>query len=299
MRYPLLQPRWLGLHALVVLAVVTCFAFGYWQFMRAQEPSRDVITSPVENPDSASELSTVLAPGEYMPHDRANTAVTAAGEYDTGAEMLVPARSPQGGEGYNVIAPLVTEDGSAVIVHLGWVDGDADSPQDLAPLPEGEVTVTGWLLPPQKEDEGVIPISMPEGQVERIAPSLLMNVWEYRLYEGYVLLASQEPSGAPAERQGVRPQEVSPPDPPREIEWNWRSVSYAAQWVVFGAAAFVFWIVLMRRELAGQVHGSSGAADPDGGAGGDGSGGTPEDPGGGESAGSAGSQPSATGTSSP
>ncbi len=258
-RYPLLQPRWIGLHALALLATICCFIFGYWQFERAQEPSRGEITNPVENPDSASELHAVLEPGEYMHEDRGNTAVTATGEYDTDAEVLVPAISPDGEEqGYNVVSPLVTDEGTAVAVHRGWVaDTTADAPQDLSPLPEGEVTVTGWLQPPQKTEEGFVPMDLPEGQVERLAPSVLMNSWPYQLYEGYIIRASQDPA-TDENQAGATPQQVPPPDPPEEVEWNWRSVSYAAQWVVFGIAVLVFWGVLMRRELveSSPDHGS-------------------------------------------
>lgn len=259
----MLQPRWLGFHALAVLAASCCFIFGYWQFERAQEPSRGEIANPVDDPDSATELRSVLEPGAYMPESKANTAVTAAGEYDTGAELLVPALSPAGDEeGYNVVAPLVTDEGTAVAVHRGWVDGDAaDTPEELAPLPEGEVTVTGWVQPPQKSEEGFIPMDLPEGQAGRIAPSLLLDDWPYQLYEGYILLAGQDPPDD-GDEAGVQPQPVPPPDPPEEIEWNWRSLSYAAQWVVFGGAVLVFWIVLMRRELEGNHpdRGSGGAA---------------------------------------
>ncbi|RNL84450.1 SURF1 family protein [Halostreptopolyspora alba] len=257
--------RWLGFHVLAVLAAICCFVFGYWQFERAQDPSRGEIVNPVEDPDAANQLRTVLDPGAYMPESEANTAVTTRGEYDTGAELLVPAISPAGEEGYNVVAPLVTEEGTAVAVHRGWVDGDtADTPDELAPLPEGEVTVTGWLQPPQKSEEGFVPMDLPEGQAERIAPSLLLDDWPYQLYEGYILLAGQDPANG-GDQTGVRPQQVPPPEPPEEIEWNWRSLSYAAQWVVFGIAVLVFWIVLMRRETRGDhTDRGSGGAPPDG-----------------------------------
>ncbi|MBB4934300.1 cytochrome oxidase assembly protein ShyY1 [Lipingzhangella halophila] len=302
MRSPLLQPRWLGIHVLAVLGAVCCFLLGYWQFERAQEPSRGVITNPVEDPSAATDLHAVLEPGEYMPENQANTAVTATGEYDAGSELLVPARSPDGAEqeGYNVVAPLVTEEGTAVAVHRGWVDGEAaDTPDDLAPLPEGEVTVTGWVQPPQKKnDEGAVPMDMPEGQVARLAPSLLMNAWPYQLYEGYILLAGQEPApeDGDAGGAGAQPQQVPPPDPPEEVEWNWRSLSYAAQWEVFGIAVLVFWIVLMRREREGTRPGNGsggGTAGPDDGS--DGPDGTPD--GERENPASERPQPSPTGTS--
>ena len=52
------------------------------------------------------------------------------------------------------------------------------------------------------------------------------------------------PAGA-----GSALEEFPPPDPPQGIVWNFRNLSYAAQWWVFGLAAIVFWVSLMRREL--------------------------------------------------
>lgn len=240
MRSPLLTPRWLGLHLLVLLVVLGCFAGGYWQFLRAQEPDRDAVTNPAADLAGAVALAELAEPGEYMSPDEANRAVTATGSYDADAQLLVP-RAEDGVVGFDVVVPLVTAKGTAVAVNRGWTGEAGGVP---AP-PGGEVTVTGWILPPQKNEQGFVPVEVPAGQVERIAPALLVNEWPYRLYEGYVTLPEQDPATA-----GLRP--VPPPEPPAETVWNWRSLSYSAQWVVFGLAAGGFWISLMRREVRGD-----------------------------------------------
>nr|WP_221308846.1 SURF1 family protein [Nocardiopsis mwathae] len=244
-----MQPRWIGIHLAAVLVAVSCVGLGYWQYLRAQEPSREVITNPLQDLQEAADLSSVLRPGDYMPDDDANRAVTATGAYDADERRLAPALSPDGEEGYYVLYPLVTEEGAAVAVNRGWVRAqDIDAVDELPPPPEGEVTVTGWLRPPQSAADGYIPVTVPEGQIDRIAPSVLVNEWHYRLYEGYLTMAEQDPADPPAEAGSPRTQVIPPPDPPEKIIWNWRSLSYAAQWVIFGIAAIVFWISLMRRE---------------------------------------------------
>ncbi|SKA34263.1 Cytochrome oxidase assembly protein ShyY1 [Marinactinospora thermotolerans DSM 45154] len=237
-----------------MLAVVGCALLGYWQFERSQEPSREAITNPVEDLANASALGDMLAPGEYMPQTLANEAVTATGEYDPGSQLLSPALSPEGEEGYNVIVPLVTDEGVAVIVNRGWIP-EATTAEDLDTLPSGEVTVDGWLMMPQDQaSEGYSAMSVPEGQIERISPALLVNEWPYQLYGGYVALSEHSPGGA-----GSTPglSEMPPPPPETKITWNFRNLSYAAQWLVFAVAAIAFWVSLMRRELAD--HRSEGA----------------------------------------
>lgn len=263
MRFPLLRPHWLGIHLVALVAVLVCFLLGYWQYERAQRPDRETITNPVEDLASAERIDTLLEPGQYMPQAIANEAVTATGTYDTERQLLAPALSPEGEEGYYVVVPLVVEDGVAVVVNRGWIP--ADAVDAVPPAPQGEVTVRGWLQMPQNEAyRGYSPI-VPEGQVARISSALLVNEWPYRLYEGYVTLGEQTPP-TPAGAD-VALEEIPPPDPPQETVWNFRNLSYAAQWWVFGAAAVVFWVSLVRREREEQragreSGGSDGAAAP-------------------------------------
>lgn len=220
-----------------MLVVVVCVAGTSWQFVRAFEPDREVITNPAEDLAGAVPISRLLEPGEYMhPDSFANSAVEATGRYDADAQLLVP-RVADGVSGYDVIVPLVTDDGAAVTVNRGW----AEEGQDVPPAPSGEVTVTGWLLPPA-DSGGVVPVETSEGQVERIATSVLVNEWDHPLYEGYVALPEGDPATA-----SLTP--APPPEPPTEIKVNWRSLSYTVQWAMFGLSAVVFWILLMRRDL--------------------------------------------------
>ncbi|WP_133739841.1 SURF1 family protein [Actinorugispora endophytica] len=265
MRFPLLHPRWLGTHLMAVLAALGCLGLGYWQYERAQEPDRSAITNPVEDLARATDIGALLEPGAYMPLDLANEAVRTSGVYDAENQLLSPALSPEGEEGYYVIVPLVTDDGAAVTVNRGWIPLDAAGADGaVPPVPDGEATVSGWLMPPQGEATRGYTAIVSEGQIARISSALLVNEWPYPLYEGYVTLAEQ----TPAETAGAASQlrEIPPPDPPQEITWNIKNLSYAAQWVVFGIAVVVFWISLMRRELderrAAREGGAGGTASP-------------------------------------
>ncbi|MDE3723012.1 SURF1 family protein [Nocardiopsis sp. N85] len=238
MRSPLFSPRWIGIHLVALLVAAVCVAGTAWQFARAFEPDREVITNPAEDLADAVPLEGLLEPGEYLhPDSFANTAVTVSGRYAPEDLLLVP-RQQDGVRGHDVILPLVTAEGAAVTIGRGWVPEGAEIPE----VTTDEVTVTGWLLPPVK-DGGFTPIATEEGTIERIATSLLVNEWDHPLYEGYVVL----PEGDPA-AEGLTP--VPPPEPPTGLTVNWRSLSYTVQWAMFGVSGMVFWILTMRRELA-------------------------------------------------
>ncbi|RKS06329.1 cytochrome oxidase assembly protein ShyY1 [Nocardiopsis sp. Huas11] len=241
MRSALLSPRWIGLHVLAVLALVVCVAGTYWQSVRAFEPDRDVVTNPVADLSGAEELDAVLVPGEYAhPDSYANTAVTTTGTFDTGGQLLVP-RARDGVEGFDVVLPLVTGDGVALAVNRGWTE----DPDDVPDAPAGEVTVAGWLVPPTTAADGIVPVDVPEGQVERIAPSVLVNEWDYRLYEGHLTLPESDPA-----TDALVP--APPPEPPTGITINWRSLSYTFQWALFGLSAVAYWAISVRRELLAE-----------------------------------------------
>lgn len=253
MSSPLLSPRWLGIHLLAVLVAVVCVAGTYWQAVRSFEPDRETITNPVEDLADAVTIDELGEPGEFLhPNLTANTAIEASGRFDADSQLLVPQRLDQT-QGYAVVLPLVTDEGVAMPVNRGWTE----DPENIPAPPEGDVTVTGWLQPPQDAPDGFFPVGAPdEGTAERIAPSVLIGEWDQQLYAAYITLPERE-----AAVDGLTP--VPPPEPPTEVTINWRSLSYAVQWAMFGVSGVVFWIILMRRELKDAAARETGGTTED------------------------------------
>jgi surfeit locus 1 family protein len=71
--------------------------------------------------------------------------VTVTGSYDPDGEVRLVPRVHGGQPGAHLLTPLIRADGDPVLIDRGWVPrGQA------APAPEGTVTVTGVIKPPER-----------------------------------------------------------------------------------------------------------------------------------------------------
>lgn len=246
-----LRPAPLALLALA-LGLATGFAFlGQWQLDRSQA----VAASPaLERP---LPLGDVLAPAQTFRGAGDGQVVTATGRFGAAlvgdpaagaaGQVLVAGRDQDGRDGSWVLAPFRVDGAAAgaegsrpavLPVVLGWVSPRvaAQGAAALPAPPAGEVEVTGRLLvgePPENLGSG------PDGTVVRaVAPADLVNVWDARLYTGFVI--ADDPVAAP-------PLAAVPSAPPL-IGTDWRSFSYALQWWLFaGFAVFFWWRVVRER----------------------------------------------------
>ena len=223
----LLTPRWLALHVVALVVAAALVALGWWQLgvyqeSQARQQIRDLPAVP---------LSTVAEPGRPL-GGALDRAVTAAGVYRD--ELVVPARVRDGVLGAYAVATLETPDG-VLIVLRGWGHDAAD----IAPPPQGEVTVSGHLVAPEVPEQATGTRPTPAGQVGYLAQdpvAAAAGVPGDRFYGGYLLLSDEkpEPSASP-ERL-----ELSTVAPIRDVS-PWQNLSYWAQWWVFAGAVLVFW----------------------------------------------------------
>ncbi len=237
----LLQPRWLALVVGALLAVAAFVALGAWQWDRAR--TRDAGPPPTAPPlSTARPLADVVGPDNQVTPDNRGDAVTVTGRYDVAHQLLSPGHDLQGRSGFYVVTPLVTAPGQAATVVRGWVPGQ-DQPTTTVPAPPtGQVTVRGYLAPSETPLPAGLTQVLPAGQVQRVTTADLVNRWPYRLYDGSVLLADQEPPTTPA--LAVMP----PPLPPAVTHWSVQSLSYALQWWLFAVATSWMVVGAVRKE---------------------------------------------------
>jgi cytochrome oxidase assembly protein ShyY1 len=241
----LLTPQWLALHV-VVLLVIPAFVFlGRWQFGRFEERSANSerVTANIEAPPVP--LERLAAPGQQVRESDRFRRVTISGTYDPSHALVVRRRPQEGRAGYYVLTPLVTGNGTAVIVNRGWVKAGAtaDTPPDVPPPPTGQVTVTGRLrLSETEESSGIRELpGLPAGQVLLINAGKIGKGLPYQLVGGYVELTGQQPATTPA------PEPVPAPDVGSGGGLN---LAYGVQWWLFIGIAVGGWILLIRREVA-------------------------------------------------
>ncbi|MCI2237651.1 SURF1 family protein [Paenibacillus sp. TRM 82003] len=256
------EPGWRRGLALAVVVAVACLLLGQWQWHRRQ--ARLAANAPlVENYDDAPvALDSVLpAGGTPLAARDAWTPVRVTGTYDASASVL--ARNRQHGQsvGYDVLVPLVLDDGTALLVDRGWVPAGSSSraPDTVPAPPGGEVTVTAHVRPWEPARDSTVP----EGQVASIAAGPVARAADAAgappLRDAYAVLAEEEPAPAQAPAAPERPEVDEGPH-----------LAYTVQWYGFALTALVVWVIAGRRELQARsapvdVPAPVGGGVPDGG----------------------------------
>ena len=127
----LLERRWLGFHLLTLVLCTGCVIAGLWQLDRREQ--RRALNAVIEtNADREPVTVGDLLSPDSTPADAAAAVqhtwrrITASGTYDPARQLLVRNRTYAGRSvGYEVLTPLVTADGTALIVNRGWVGAAA------------------------------------------------------------------------------------------------------------------------------------------------------------------------------
>jgi cytochrome oxidase assembly protein ShyY1 len=241
------KPRWLAATLATLLAIGAFCWLGSWQWHRAK--TRD--TPHVVDLTHAPPIPVGQAVGTSLAVNLSAQprAVTAAGHYDGAHQLLVPGRTLAGRDGTYVLTPLLGVAGlgsTAVVVLRGWVAG---RPTAAPAAPTGDVTVSGWLAPSEDPDGPAaaadLPLVLPAGQVATVSAARILSQVPYRVVDGYVGLASQNPLSS---LEAV----PAPPPPKPGIHWSVQSLSYAFEWWFFALAAVWMWVTAARREARGE-----------------------------------------------
>lgn len=237
MKSPLLSPRWIAAH-LIVLAVMVLFVnLGLWQLQRADERQQEnqlgtarLAAQPFEVSTAVQAAGQDLESLEYRP-------VTATGAFDPDHEVLVRSQVYEGQAGFHVVTPLVLDDGGAVMVNRGWVPLTLDTvPVAAAPPPDGTVEIEGLVRLGQvrgavgpQDPAGATTVSRIDiGHLDEIVPQDLLPVW---------LQMVEPPSEIP-----VTLELPTFDDPGPHVE-------YALQWFAFALIVAVGYGFLLRRVL--------------------------------------------------
>lgn len=253
------KPRWLALLTLALVLASLMAWLGNWQLTRAREQSQARAIEAAEN-RPAVELTSLLRARQTFTNAAADRPVTASGTWDGARQVLVAERYLDDRRGWWVLTPLVLPDASAVAVVRGWVPSADDPAADPARLPAGPVAVAGVLRPsePPIERRPGETSGLPDGQIDGVDLTQLVQRWPAKLITGYVVLTAQQPApGAP----GLVPV---PPTAPSNRSVAWQNLSYAVQWFVFAGFMVFLWWRLVRDDHRTALPGADVAGDRSG-----------------------------------
>lgn len=229
----LLTRRWLLFFLAVVLMAWGATWLGQWQFRRLQEKRHDnhvIAANLAAAPMPVTALMRAgRPPGPAIEWRR----VTAHGRWDDRHSIVVKYQtSAAGAPGVDIATPLVTGDGTAVLVDRGWMstaNNGAIRPK-LPPVNGGEVTVTGWVRQNATGDAALVD----QLSTRALSSATVSKVVPYKLYAGVVDLAEQSPPPVHALGRIELPDDTS--DGPHFF--------YGLQWWFFGVLAVIGFLYL-------------------------------------------------------
>jgi cytochrome oxidase assembly protein ShyY1 len=225
----LLSRRWLGFAALVVVVAGVCIRLGIWQFDRLDQRKAENEQIEGNLAVAPASVDSVVSGDSVDPGDEWRR-VTVSGRYDADHQVLLADQTRDLGPGVDVLTPLQTPTGTAVLVDRGWLA--TDSPSDLPDPPDppaGDVSVTGWLRVDSDADDWAV--TPDDGSVRAVASDRIETSLPYSLLPGWIALIDQQP---PADSGLDKPEEPDLGQGPHFF--------YGVQWWFFAALAVVGYI---------------------------------------------------------
>ena len=217
-----LAPRALVLLVVALALIVAMIWLGWWQLgSYDDQQERDARNQMMRSPVALDEA---LGADSGFPSASVGRPVEATGTYVVGEQLYV---RREDGQPFDVVTPLVTDAGSAILVVRG------SSREASAQAPSGTIDVRGVLQPSETAGAPLDENRLTDGI--RIA-SLVPDVTE-DLYAGYLILTRSAPADP-----------LSPVAPPLTDPSPWagiRNLLYAIQWWLFaGFVVFMWWRVV-------------------------------------------------------
>lgn len=224
---------------MVVLALAyLAWWLGEWQFNRLED--RRSSNTVVERNEKAAPVPVedVLAVGEPVQAADEYRRITATGTYAADKTVIIRYRTRDSAPGVDVVVPLMTTDGTALLVDRGWLmtenagRTDVDEP---AP-PSGEVTITGWV----RADGSGASTKVSNQSARAISSEAIGSALDLTVYGGFVDLDTEDPEPEQPLEKAELPDLGEGPH-----------FFYGLQWWFFGLLAVVGFVYLAFDEWRG------------------------------------------------
>jgi len=233
----LLSRRWALFALFVVLAAWGAWALGQWQFHRLQERRHDNRVTAANLQQLPVPVDELLRAGQNPPASQEWRRVTVHGVYDDAHTVVLKYQtSDDGAAGVDVVTPLRTSDGTAMLVDRGWMgtENSGNVRPKLPPAEKGEVTVTGYVR--RNATGGATEVA--DMATRAVSSTTIGKEVPYPLYGGFLDVASQSPPASDG---------LTPTDLPDDTS-DGPHFFYGLQWWFFGVLAVFGFFYLMYDE---------------------------------------------------
>ena len=203
-----------------LLLIYSTYELGMWQLHRAQ--AMNVATAP--KPDQPLiELTEVASAGMNLPISAINRIVSAEGKYST-SYLARDQKITEGNLANLDVRLLKLSTGHSVLV----VRGIASVPLEVI---NSDVYLTGRLYPRQNLDRA---FAKP-GELPRIDPALVVSKENPFLYDGYIVLQSEQIGGKSGSASFIPTPQITQ----KAASFYWQHISYVVVWWFMGALLLI------------------------------------------------------------
>ena len=231
----LLSRRWIVFALVVAVLAYATWWLGGWQFRRLDDRKAENTVVRTNEHRAVAPVADVLGPDSDPSDQDEWRVVSATGTYDEARTVVIRYRNRGGVQGVDVVVPLITADGTALLVDRGWLETDpSGADRDAIPEPPaGEVDVTGYVRANGTGDSTrVADLSARAISSDAIGPAI-----GHPVYGGFVELKSEDPE----------PDTKLEPVELPELN-NGPHFFYGLQWWFFGVLAIFGFFYLLYDE---------------------------------------------------
>jgi cytochrome oxidase assembly protein ShyY1 len=234
----LLSRRWVLFALAVVVLAYGTWWLGEWQFDRLHDRKQSNRIIETNERLAPAPVDEVLRVGGTVDKEHEWRLVTVTGTYDTEHTVIWRYRSDDNGaDGVDVVVPLVTGTGTAVVVDRGFFESPSNAKDlDIPAPPSGQVTVTGYV----RADGTGKSTRVDDLSTRALSSRTVGPAVGHEVYAGWLALHTE--NGEPAE--SLEP--ASLPD-----LGNGPHFFYGLQWWFFGVLAIFGFFYLLWDEWQG------------------------------------------------
>jgi len=243
----LLSRRWALFTLAVAILACSTWWLGEWQWGRLQDKHHSNAIVSANLKQTPEPVAEVLSPDKTVGSTTEWKRVTVTGTYDVSHTITWLYRTNDHSEaGIEVVVPLITADGTGVLVDRGWLAStdQVNHPVAVPAPPAGKVTVVGWV----RADASGSSARVNNLKTRSISSRTIAPAIGRTLDRGFILLQSESPKPATP---------LAPNDEPDLSDGP--HFFYALQWWFFGVLAVVGFFYLMYDERRLYLHAPAAA----------------------------------------